>query len=94
MCQCRQTLMYTYVFAYYLKKNNHSRIFKENQTDLEIAVEELSGYLEREITSDNAAETKQIIQNRYQYCAKRRQVLHDHVYEGYDKNYWEYQEDL
>ena len=28
LCQCRQTLMYTYVFAYYLKKNNQSVIFE------------------------------------------------------------------
>lgn len=26
--QCRQTLMYTYAFAFYLKKNNHSIIFE------------------------------------------------------------------
>ena len=28
LCMCRQTLMYTYVFAYYLKKNNQSIIFE------------------------------------------------------------------
>lgn len=28
LCQCRQTLMYTYVFAFYLKKNNQSIIFE------------------------------------------------------------------
>ena len=27
LCECRRTLMYTYVFAYYLKKNNQSDIF-------------------------------------------------------------------
>lgn len=31
MCQCRQTLMYTYVFAYYLKKNNQSVIFEVSE---------------------------------------------------------------
>ena len=49
LCQCRQTLMYTYVFNYYLKKNNQSVIFKDNQKDLETATETLSGYLERDI---------------------------------------------
>ena len=33
LCQCRQMLMFTYVFAFYLKKNNQSIIF------------EVSGYL-------------------------------------------------
>ena len=94
LCQCRQTLMYTYAFAFYLKKNNHSIIFEDNQADLEIAVEKLSGYLEREITSDNAIATKQEVQDKYRYCEQRRKVLLDHVHEGYDKDYWEYQEDL
>lgn len=28
LCMCRQTLMYTYVFAFYLRKNNQSIIFE------------------------------------------------------------------
>ena len=28
LCQCRQTLMYSYCFAFYLKKNNHTLIFE------------------------------------------------------------------
>jgi hypothetical protein len=28
LCECRRTLMFTYVFAYYLKKNNQSEIFE------------------------------------------------------------------
>lgn len=28
LCECRRTLMYTYVFAYYLCKNNQSEIFE------------------------------------------------------------------
>ncbi len=81
LCQCRQTLMYTYAFAFYLKRNNHSIIFEDNQADLEIAVEKLSGYLEREITSDNAVDTKQKVQDKYRYCEQRRKVLLDHVHE-------------
>jgi len=94
LCYCRQTLMYTYAFAFYLKRNNHSIIFEDNQSDLEIAVEKLSGYLERDITSDNAIDIKQQVQDKYRYCEHRRNVLLDHVHEGYEKDYWEYQEDL
>ena len=94
LCQCRQTLMYTYAFAFYLKRNNHSIIFEDNQSDLEIAVEKLSGYLERDITSDNAIDIKQQVQDKYRYCEHRLNVLLDHVHEGYEKDYWEYQEDL
>jgi len=90
LCQCRQTLMYTYVFAYYLRKNNQSMIFEDNQKDLESATEKLSEYLERDITSENLADIKQKVQDKYRYCEKRRKVLLDHVHEGYEKEWWDY----
>ncbi|XP_063697066.1 E3 ubiquitin-protein ligase ariadne-1 isoform X2 [Culicoides brevitarsis] len=90
LCLCRQTLMYTYVFAYYLRKNNQSMIFEDNQKDLESATEKLSEYLERDITSENLADIKQKVQDKYRYCEKRRKVLLDHVHEGYEKDWWEY----
>lgn len=59
--------MYTYVFAYYLKKNNQSMIFEDNQKDLESATEKLSEYLERDITSENLADIKQKVQDKYRW---------------------------
>lgn len=59
--------MYTYVFAYYVKKNNQSVIFEDNQKDLESATECLSEYLERDITSENLADIKQKVQDKYRY---------------------------
>ncbi len=67
LCQCRQTLMYTYVFAYYLIKTNQSIIFEDNQRDLESATEKLSEYLEREITHENLSGIKQKVQDKYRY---------------------------
>lgn len=90
LCQCRQTLMYTYVFAYYLVKNNQSILFEDNQKDLESATETLSEYLERDITTDNIGEIKQKVQDKYRYCDTRRKVLLQHVQEGYDKDWWVY----
>lgn len=92
LCQCRQTLMYTYVFAYYLRKNNQSIIFEDNQRDLESATEKLSEYLERDITQENLVDIKQKVQDKYRYCESRRKVLLDHVHEGYEKDWWEYTE--
>eukprot|EP00035_Acanthoeca_spectabilis_P004013 m.97785 g.97785 ORF g.97785 m.97785 type:complete len:75 (+) comp12408_c0_seq3:190-414(+) len=43
--RCRQVLMMTYVFAYYLCKTNESVMFESNQKDLENATEVLSGWL-------------------------------------------------
>ncbi|XP_013780319.1 E3 ubiquitin-protein ligase arih1-like [Limulus polyphemus] len=90
LCQCRQTLMYTYVFAYYLKKTNQSVIFEDNQRDLESATEKLSEYLEREITQENLLDIKQKVQDKYRYCEIRRKLLLEHVHEGYEKDWWLY----
>ncbi|XP_076045404.1 E3 ubiquitin-protein ligase ariadne-1 isoform X1 [Oratosquilla oratoria] len=90
LCQCRQTLMFTYVFAYYLRKNNQSVIFEDNQKDVESATETLSEYLERDITQENLADIKQKVQDKYRYCDQRRKKLLEHVHEGYDKDWWEY----
>lgn len=87
LCLCRQTLMFTYVFAFYLKKNNQSIIFEDNQKDLENATEQLSEYLERDITCDMLNDIKQKVQDKYRYCESRRNVLLDHVHEGYEKIY-------
>lgn len=88
LCHCRQTLMYTYVFAYYQSKTNQSIIFEENQRDLESATETLSEYLERDITSDNIKDIKAKVQDKYRYCESRRRILLEHVQEGYEQDWW------
>lgn len=89
LCSCRRTLMYTYAFAFFLKKNNHSLIFESNQSDLELATEQLSGLLDRDLSSMALNELKQKLQDKARYCESRRQVLLDHVHEGYEKDFWE-----
>lgn len=44
-------------------------IFEDNQKDLESATETLSEYLERDITSENLADIKQKVQDKYRYVA-------------------------
>lgn len=61
----RRTLTYTFVFAYFLQKNNHVEIFEDNQSDLESAVERLSGFLEQEMTTENVVDLKRNIQDSY-----------------------------
>ena len=89
LCECRQTLMYTYVFAYYQQKTNHSMILEDNQRDLERATEGLSECLEREITSENIKDIKQRVQDLYRYCDSRRKILLEHVREGYELDWWQ-----
>lgn len=92
LCACRQSLMYTYVFAFYLKPSNHQEMFENNQRDLEAATESLSEYLERDVTSDAVKDIKQKIQDKTSYCDARRKALLEHVHEGYDNDWWSYRE--
>jgi ariadne-1 len=90
LLQCRQTLMYSYVFAYSVRENNQFLIFQENQKDLEIATENLSGFVERNITPENIAAIGTKVSDKCVYCDKRRKILAEHVDEGYAKNWWEF----
>ncbi|RDD37461.1 E3 ubiquitin-protein ligase arih1 [Trichoplax sp. H2] len=90
LCKCRNTLKYTYVFAFYLRSNNQATIFEANQKDLEMATERLSEYLERDVTTDELSNIKQKVQDKAKYCEGRCEALLRHVYEGYDMDLWEY----
>ncbi|KFD57249.1 hypothetical protein M513_01760 [Trichuris suis] len=90
LCDCRRTLKYTYVFAYYLERNNQSIIFENNQNDLELSTEELSGFLERDIAGINLVTLKQRVQDKYRYCEQRRKALLNHCHEGDENGWWSF----
>ncbi|KAL3317007.1 hypothetical protein Ciccas_004344 [Cichlidogyrus casuarinus] len=92
LCRCRRTLMYTYVFAYYVTTTNESEIFESNQRDLEMATESLSGLLERDLNTTPIESLKLSLLDKASYCDKRRQVLLEHVHEGSDHCRWDYRE--
>ncbi|SPP90025.1 E3 ubiquitin-protein ligase ariadne-1 [Drosophila guanche] len=93
LCQCRLTLMYSYVFAYYLRNNNQKIIFEDNQRDLESATEKISECLEREITALTFQTVRQKVLDLSHYCERRRTVLLCHVREGYEKDWWDFTAD-
>jgi len=71
--QCRQTLKWTYAFAFYLARNNLTEIFEDNQKDLEMAVESLSEMFEKPVSE--LAKLKVDILDKTAYCNKRRVIL-------------------
>lgn len=71
--QCRQTLKWTYAFAYYLEKNNQTEIFEDIQKDLELAVESLSEMFEK--PTDQLAGHKVEMMDKISYCNKRRLIV-------------------
>jgi ariadne-1 len=71
--QCRQTLKWTYAFAFYLARNNLTEIFEDNQKDLEMAVENLSEMFEK--PTSELADLKVDILDKTAYCNRRRLIL-------------------
>jgi len=90
LTDARTVLRNTYVFAFYLEKTNECQIFENNQRDLEMATENLSGYLEGEASAADHRTLKQKVMDLSKYCDHRRKVLIDHVNEGYQKQSWQY----
>eukprot|EP00127_Corallochytrium_limacisporum_P005775 Clim_evm154s210 gene=Clim_evmTU154s210 len=90
LCECRNTLKYTYVFGYFLARNNQSIIFEDNQRDLEMATEQLSEYMEQNVNKDAAQDIKKKVLDKSKYCESRRKILLDHVAKGHEDDYWDY----
>eukprot|EP00081_Caenorhabditis_elegans_P026000 NP_509380.1 Uncharacterized protein CELE_C17H11.4 [Caenorhabditis elegans] len=72
LSECRRTLKYAYAFAYYLEANNLTTLFETNQSDLELATEQLSGMLEGDLEDMDLAELKRKVQDKYRYVKLRR----------------------
>ena len=86
--QCRQTLKWTYAFAYYLARNNLTEIFEDNQKDLEMAVENLSEMFEKPV--DQLQGLKVDMMDKTSYCTKRRVILLNDTAENLRQGNWEF----
>lgn len=75
--QCRQTLKWTYAFAYYLERNNATEMFEDIQKDLEMSVENLSEMFEK--PTDQLANLKVEMMDKISYCTRRRIIVLEHT---------------
>lgn len=89
---CRSALRYSYAFAYYLQKSNYSLIFEANQSDLELAVENLSALVESPVMSPPAAlaSWRQSVLDKSVYVDSRLQILLDDVRSGLVESRWSF----
>ncbi|GAO18391.1 hypothetical protein UVI_02010020 [Ustilaginoidea virens] len=87
---CRQTLKWTYAFAFYLARNNLTEIFEDNQKDLEMAVENLSEMFEMPIQELSDPKLKVDIMDKTSYCNKRRVILLEDTAENLAKGKWRF----
>ncbi|KAF8424054.1 hypothetical protein EV426DRAFT_100094 [Tirmania nivea] len=90
--QCRQTLKWTYAFAFYLERNNLTHIFEDNQKDLEMAVETLSELFERPV--EQLAGLKVEMMDKTAYVNNRRIILLDDTAKGLLEDKWKFTVDL
>ncbi|KAK9469561.1 hypothetical protein V1512DRAFT_218752 [Lipomyces arxii] len=90
--QCRQTLKWTYAFAFYLQQSNETSLFEDNQRDLEMAVELLSELFEKPI--QELSEIKVLVMDKTAYVNNRRQILLEDTAKGLRDGRWRYQVEL
>jgi len=90
--QCRQTLKWTYAFAFYLEKNNLTHIFEDNQKDLEMAVEQLSELFEKPV--DQLANLKVEMMDKTAYVSSRRIMLLEDTAKGLAEDRWKFNVEL
>ncbi|KAK6909443.1 hypothetical protein I203_103461 [Kwoniella mangroviensis CBS 8507] len=89
--KARITLKWSYCMAFYLKRNNMTELFEDNQRDLERAVENLGYLLEQNISdTDSIAKLRQDITNQAAYVQKRHDILMDDTLRGYLERRWEF----
>lgn len=92
---CRQTLKWTYAFAFYLARNNITEMFEDNQKDLEMAVEALSEMFEKPLTELADPKTKLDIIDKTSYCNKRRVTVLEYTADNLAQGSWTFNnEDL
>ncbi|KAI5814870.1 hypothetical protein BZA77DRAFT_93298 [Pyronema omphalodes] len=90
--ECRQTLKWTYAFAFYLERNNNTYIFEDNQKDLEMAVEQLSELFEK--PPDQLAQSKKEMMDKTAYVKSRRGILLEDTAIGLKNERWSFTVDV
>ncbi|KND00779.1 uncharacterized protein SPPG_03892 [Spizellomyces punctatus DAOM BR117] len=103
LLESRMTLKWTYSFAYYLKRDNMTALFEDNQRDLEVAVESLNELLERPIpgvadgvqavnghvgVEESIRELRQQVLDKMGYVKSRREVLLTDTAQGLKEHRW------
>ncbi|KAH8840504.1 hypothetical protein MCOR27_006493 [Pyricularia oryzae] len=91
---CRQTLKWTYAFAFYLSRNHLTTIFEDNQKDLEMAVEALSEMFEKPVAELADSKQKVEIMDKTAYCNRRRVILLEDTAENLANGQWTFNVDI
>ncbi|CAG8443630.1 9927_t:CDS:2 [Cetraspora pellucida] len=91
LVKCHMTLKWTYIFAFYLDRNNETEIFEINQSDIENAAEMLYELLKKSIITDELDGIKEAIIRKTEYVENRRKIILEDTAKGLLENRWRFQ---
>ncbi|KAJ2643162.1 hypothetical protein GGF44_001306 [Coemansia sp. RSA 1694] len=89
---CRSALKWTYVLAYYMVSDNQKIIFENNQSDLEMATEQLNELVEDPSNVAGIDEIKRKVLDMSQYVKSRLETLLTDTYQGLQERRWKFEE--
>ncbi|KAJ2583163.1 hypothetical protein GGH95_001149 [Coemansia sp. RSA 1836] len=89
---CRTTLKWSYVLAYYMSSDNQKIIFENNQSDLEMATEQLNELVENPIGQWSNEEIKRKIIDKSTYVKSRWETLLSDTSLGLQENRWQFED--
>lgn len=99
---CRQVLMSSYAFVYYLISCNELDLFEYNQSFIEKATEALSRCLEEifdpkdednkpcEREKPDLGTIKSRLMDKFKFCQSRKKLFIEHMNDGIANNWWKY----
>ncbi|KAJ2740660.1 hypothetical protein GGI20_005689 [Coemansia sp. BCRC 34301] len=89
---CRSALKWTYVLAYYMVSDNQKIIFENNQSDLEMATEQLNELVEDPSDVSGIDEIKRKVLDMSQYVKTRLDTLLTDTYQGLQESRWQFED--
>ncbi|KAJ2779359.1 hypothetical protein H4R18_004063 [Coemansia javaensis] len=93
LSMCRATLKWSYVLGYYMVSDNQKIIFENNQSDLEMATEQLNELVENPISEDGPSieEFKRIVIDKTTYVKTRWETILADIVAGLQENRWQFE---
>ncbi|KAJ2868511.1 hypothetical protein GGH94_000043 [Coemansia aciculifera] len=92
LADCRAALKWTYVLAYYMVSDNHKVIFENNQSDLEMATEQLNELVEDPSSLTGIGDIKRKVLDMTHYVKARLDTLLTDTYQGLQESRWQYED--
>ncbi|KAJ2262941.1 hypothetical protein GGI01_001140 [Coemansia sp. RSA 376] len=92
LTDCRAALKWTYVLAYYMVSDNQKVLFENNQSDLEMATEQLNELVEDPSSLTGIGDIKRKVLDMTHYVKARLDTLLTDTYQGLQEGRWKYED--